>query len=145
VVKGAFVELPRWFADAGKVQDLEARIAWSTETYQGIPFAEAAKTPFGRGEQENVTALASCATGPSPAENGGNCYNGRRISKSEISYGTIGPSLYNYGKNRGITSMTSATVQPTVDYPWLKLYNPRSCSACSRLPRFGHAGPLAET
>jgi len=31
VVKGAFVELPRWFADTGKVQDLESRLltAWS--------------------------------------------------------------------------------------------------------------------
>jgi sulfur-oxidizing protein SoxA len=29
------------------------------ETYQGIPFAETAKTPFGRGEQVNVTALAT--------------------------------------------------------------------------------------
>ena len=59
VVKGAFVELPRWFADAGQVQDLEARIAWCMDTYQGIPFAETARTPFGRGEQENVTALAT--------------------------------------------------------------------------------------
>jgi sulfur-oxidizing protein SoxA len=59
VVKGAFVELPRYFADAGKVQDLEARLAWCMETYQGIPFADIAKTPFGRGEQANITALAT--------------------------------------------------------------------------------------
>lgn len=59
VVKGAFVELPRYFADAGKVQDLETRLAWCMETYQGIPYAETAKTPFGRGEQANLTALAT--------------------------------------------------------------------------------------
>jgi sulfur-oxidizing protein SoxA len=59
VVKGAFVELPRYFADAGKVQDLEARLAWCMETFQGIPYADIAKTPFGRGEQDNVTALAT--------------------------------------------------------------------------------------
>ena len=26
VVKGAFVQLPRWFADTGRVQDLESRL-----------------------------------------------------------------------------------------------------------------------
>jgi sulfur-oxidizing protein SoxX len=35
--------------------------------------------------------------------NGGNCYNCHQIDKKEISYGTIGPSLYNYGKIRGVT------------------------------------------
>ncbi len=30
--------------------------------------------------------------------NGGNCYNCHQIDKKEISFGTIGPSLYNYGK-----------------------------------------------
>jgi sulfur-oxidizing protein SoxA len=59
VVKGAFVELPRYFADAGKVQDLETRLVWCMETYQGFNAAEVAKTAFGRGEQANVTALAT--------------------------------------------------------------------------------------
>jgi L-cysteine S-thiosulfotransferase len=59
VVKGAFVELPRWFDDAGKVMDLEARLVWCMEKYQGFNAAEIAKTPFGSGEQENVTALAT--------------------------------------------------------------------------------------
>ena len=35
--------------------------------------------------------------------NGGNCYNCHQIDKKEISFGTIGPSLYNYGKIRGVT------------------------------------------
>jgi L-cysteine S-thiosulfotransferase len=59
VVKGAFVELPRWFEDAGKVMDLEARLVWCMEKVQGFDAAEIAKTPFGRGEQANVTALAT--------------------------------------------------------------------------------------
>jgi sulfur-oxidizing protein SoxX len=41
--------------------------------------------------------------GGATSANGGNCYNCHQISKQEISYGTIGPSLYNYGKNRGVT------------------------------------------
>lgn len=59
VVKGAFVELPRYFADTGKVQDLESRLVTCMATLQGLDAAEIAKTPFGRGEQENVTALAT--------------------------------------------------------------------------------------
>jgi sulfur-oxidizing protein SoxA len=59
VVKGAFVELPRWFEDAQQVQDLEVRLAWCMERYQGISAAETAKTAFGRGEMANVTALAT--------------------------------------------------------------------------------------
>ena len=59
VVKGAFVELPRYFADTQKVQDLESRLVTCMETLQGFDAAEIAKTPFGRGEQANVTALAT--------------------------------------------------------------------------------------
>jgi L-cysteine S-thiosulfotransferase len=59
VVKGAFVELPRYFADTNKVQDLETRLVTCMETLQGFNGAEIAKTPFGRGEQANVTALAT--------------------------------------------------------------------------------------
>ena len=59
VVKGAFVELPRHFADTGRVQDLETRLLTCMETLQGFNAAEIAKTPFGRGEQANLTALAT--------------------------------------------------------------------------------------
>ncbi len=58
-VKGAFVELPRYFADTNKVQDLETRLVSCMETLQGLNGAEIASTPFGRGEQNNVTALAT--------------------------------------------------------------------------------------
>jgi sulfur-oxidizing protein SoxA len=59
VVKGAFVELPRYFSDTGKVQDLESRIVTCMERIQGFNGAEIAKTPFNKGEQNNVTALAT--------------------------------------------------------------------------------------
>ncbi|WP_332824843.1 sulfur oxidation c-type cytochrome SoxA [Ramlibacter sp.] len=59
VVKGAFVELPRYFPDTGKVQDLETRLVTCMERLQGFNGAEIAKTPFGRGEMANVTALAT--------------------------------------------------------------------------------------
>jgi sulfur-oxidizing protein SoxA len=59
VVKGTFVELPRFFADTGKVQDLESRLVTCMATLQGFDAAAIAKTAFGRGEMANVTALAT--------------------------------------------------------------------------------------
>jgi sulfur-oxidizing protein SoxA len=59
VLKGAFVELPRYFADTKQVQDLESRLLTCMSTLQGFDAAEIAKTPFGRGEQANVTAIAT--------------------------------------------------------------------------------------
>ncbi len=65
VVKGAFVELPRYFPDTGKVQDLESRLVTCMERIQGFNGAEIAKTSFGKGEQKNVTALATWIAGES--------------------------------------------------------------------------------
>ena len=59
VVKGAFVELPRWFADTQRVQDLESRLLTCMETLQGLNAREIAATPFGRGEQSNLEALVA--------------------------------------------------------------------------------------
>jgi sulfur-oxidizing protein SoxA len=59
VVKGVFVTLPRYFADTNKVQDLESRLLTCMDTLQGLNVAEIAKTGFGKGEQNNMTALAT--------------------------------------------------------------------------------------
>jgi sulfur-oxidizing protein SoxA len=59
VVKGAFVELPRYFSDTNRVQDLESRLLTCMETLQGFNAADIAKTPFGTDEQNNITALAT--------------------------------------------------------------------------------------
>ncbi len=77
--------------------------------------------------------------------NGGNCYNCHQLSKEEISYGTIGPSLYNYGKIRGVSDLSSAAAKPVVEYTWGRLYNAKAYNACSVMPRFGHGGMLDET
>ena len=77
-------------------------------------------------------------------ENGGNCYNCHQISKEEISFGTIGPSLYNYGKLRGVTDPNSPATMEIVKYTWGKMWNARAYSACSQMPRFGHNAILNE-
>ncbi len=76
--------------------------------------------------------------------NGGNCYNCHQISKEEISFGTIGPSLYNYGKIRGVSDPSSAAAKPIVEYTWGKIWNSKAYNACSNMPRAGHMGILTE-
>jgi len=68
---------------------------------------------------------------------GGNCYACHQLSKAEISYGNIGPSLYNYGKLRGYGDDIKR-------YTWGKIWNAHAYSACSSMPRFGDAGILTE-
>jgi sulfur-oxidizing protein SoxX len=79
-----------------------------------------------------------------PESNGGNCYNCHQLAKKEISFGTLGPSLYGYGRIRGVTDPTSAQAKPVVEYTWRKLWNAKAYNACSGMPRFGHAGLLDE-
>jgi L-cysteine S-thiosulfotransferase len=68
---------------------------------------------------------------------GANCYACHQLTKEEISFGTIGPSLYNFGKVRG----NSEAIQR---YAYGKVYNAQAFSACSNMPRFGHKGILTE-
>ena len=84
-------------------------------------------------------------TDTASSANGGNCYNCHQISKQEISFGTIGPSLYNYGKLRGVTDPNSAAAKPIVEYTWGKIWNAKAYNACSNMPRSGHIGNLSET
>lgn len=69
--------------------------------------------------------------------NGGNCYACHQLSKQEISFGTLGPSLYQYGKLRGNSDAV-------VKYTWGKLYNAKAYNACTNMPRFGHLNGLTE-
>jgi sulfur-oxidizing protein SoxX len=74
--------------------------------------------------------------------NGGNCYNCHQIDKKEISFGTIGPSLYNYGKIRGVTDPNSPDAKLMVEYTWGRIWNSKAYNACSNMPRAGHMGIL---
>jgi L-cysteine S-thiosulfotransferase len=77
--------------------------------------------------------------------NGGNCYNCHQIDKKEISYGTIGPSLWNYGKLRGVTNPAAPESKAMLEYTWGKIWNPQAYNACSMMPRGGHNGVLSQT
>jgi sulfur-oxidizing protein SoxX len=69
--------------------------------------------------------------------NGGGCYNCHQINIKEVSYGNIGPSLWNYGKLRGYT-------QEIVTYTWNRINNSKAYNVCSNMPRFGHFKLLNE-
>jgi len=60
-VDGAFAELPRYFADAGRVMDLETRLLWCMEKLQGFDAAELVKKPHPAGGQP-VKELGAIAT-----------------------------------------------------------------------------------
>jgi len=68
---------------------------------------------------------------------GGGCYNCHQIGPDTSSFGTIGPSLYQFGKLRGY----GTDIQR---YAFSKIYNAKAYNLCSQMPRFGHAGALAE-
>ena len=89
------------------------------------------------GEKLAQSGRGSTYSDKADAPNGGNCYNCHQISKQEISYGTLGPSLYNYGKLRGNS-------EAVVKYTWGKIYNAKAFNACTNMPRFGHQGILTE-
>lgn len=69
--------------------------------------------------------------------NGGNCYACHQMTKAEISFGNIGPTLLHYGKIRGNS-------KEIIQYTWNKIYNSHSTNACSTMPRFGAADILTE-
>jgi L-cysteine S-thiosulfotransferase len=68
---------------------------------------------------------------------GANCYACHQIAPEELSYGTIGPSLNQYGKLRGYTDEIRK-------YAYGKIYNSEAYNACTNMPRFGHKGILTE-
>lgn len=71
------------------------------------------------------------------AANGGSCYNCHQLSSAELSYGTIGPSLNQFGKKRGYTVENQK-------YVYEKIYDSKAFSACSNMPRMGLSGTLTE-
>jgi sulfur-oxidizing protein SoxX len=68
---------------------------------------------------------------------GGNCYACHQLDPDEIAYGTLGPSLKNYGKIRGNS-------QAIIDYTYEVVYSPHAYFPCTHMPRFGANGVLTQ-
>jgi sulfur-oxidizing protein SoxA len=67
VVKGAYAQMPRYFADADRVMDLETRLVHCMVTLQGFSPADAKKQPFGAGNERksDIEALVGFITSES--------------------------------------------------------------------------------
>jgi sulfur-oxidizing protein SoxX len=68
---------------------------------------------------------------------GANCYACHQLAPQELSFGTIGPSLYQFAKLRGYGAETQR-------YAYGKIFNADAFAACSTMPRFGHNKILTE-
>lgn len=88
------------------------------------------------GDWKKGEALAQSGYGlrftdyPPRQVNGGNCYACHQLTKAEVSYGTLGPSLSEYGKLR---DFKPDAVKATYE----KIYNSHAAFPCSTMPRFG--------
>ena len=60
---------------------------------------------------------------------GGSCYNCHQIAPQEKSFGTVGPSLYQFGKTRGYAPDMQK-------YVYGKIYNAKAYNLCSAMPAF---------
>lgn len=74
---------------------------------------------------------------PPNIASGGNCYACHQMEASELSYGTLGPSLTNYGKDRKYDP-------EEIKRAWARVYDSQSQVACSNMPRFGANKVLTE-
>ena len=68
--------------------------------------------------------------------NGGNCYACHQLAPSEVAYGTLGPSLTEYGARGQSEAM--------LQYTWTKLWDTHAYNLCSHMPRYGAQGILTE-
>ena len=60
VLEGAYARLPRYFADSGKVMDLEQRLLWCMKTVQGLDTADVVKRRFsGPGRASDMEDLVA--------------------------------------------------------------------------------------
>jgi sulfur-oxidizing protein SoxX len=131
---------------AGKPLDEKTARALETANFKLIKWPSDGKFlgDWKEGEKIAQSGRGMTWTDTAGAANGGNCYNCHQMSKAEISFGTIGPSLYNFGKLRGVSDPASPEAKPMLEYTWGKIWNSKAYNACSNMPRAGHSGILTE-
>jgi sulfur-oxidizing protein SoxA len=91
-VEGAFAELPRYFADADRVMDAEARILWCMEKLQGFDAAELVKRPHPGGGQP-VKELGAIATFVA-SKSAGQKFAARLTHPKEQEVAALGENLF---------------------------------------------------
>lgn len=151
IVKESFTKLPDGWA--GRiVPDETMQVCSVTRNRPSAKEAEAimgreaktVKLPEGsvignwkEGEKVAQNGRGGQFSDPPGTVSGGNCYACHQMDPREVSYGTLGPSLANYGTDRKFSADDAKAT-----YAWV--YNPQAAFACSSMPRFGHNGVLSE-
>ena len=92
-VEGAFAELPRYFKDADRVMDVEARLLWCMEKLQGFNPADLAKRPHPGGGQP-VKELGAIATFIAN-QSSGQKFQAKLDSPQEKEVVALGEALFN--------------------------------------------------
>jgi sulfur-oxidizing protein SoxX len=118
-------------------KDVREKIELSQQTTIGYPATGRLMGDWRQGERIAQSGAGKQFTDDPGRPAGGGCYNCHQLSKRELSFGTMGPSLYQFGKLRG----SSEAIQK---YAYAKIYNAEAFLACSHMPRFGHKGILTE-
>lgn len=90
-----------------------------------------------KGERVANTGTGGQFTDKDDTYRGGNCYACHQMAAKELSYGTLGPSLLEYGKIRKFKPEEAKEA-------YAKIYNAQSVQPCSNMPRFGHNKFLSE-
>ncbi len=151
VVQRSFTKLPEGWAPR-LVPDATMQICSVTRNQPSAAQAEAitaresqtVKYPDGsllgrwkEGEKVAQNGRGGQFSDPPGTVSGGNCYACHQMDPREVSYGTLGPSLANYGADRKFAAADAKTA-------YAKVYNAQAVLACSAMPRFGHNGVLSE-
>lgn len=145
IVKGMFTRVsPEWQARA--VLDETQRIctekrnqvtADEAEAIQKRELATVVHPADGQylGDWKRGFQVANTGTGGQFSDRpggpvGGNCYACHQMDPKELSFGTLGPSLAGYGRDRNYDPQA-------IKDAWTKVYNAQAAFACSNMPRFG--------
>lgn len=125
----------------------ETRNNPSAQQFEAIVAREKATVAFpadGKvmGDWKAGEKVANTGTGGQFTDNdqtyrGGNCYACHQMAPKELSYGTLGPSLTGYGKQKNFAPEEAKAA-------YAKIYNAQAVMACSMMPRFGHNKFLSE-
>lgn len=110
-----------------------------TEAIEKRERAEIQYPPDGKfvGDWQKGERLAQSGYGmrfsdyPPRQANGGNCYGCHELTVKEVSFGTVGPTLRQYGKLRDFKEQAAKET-------YEKIYNAQALFPCSLMPRFGH-------
>lgn len=117
--------------------DLEKRLAAAQMATVKLPADGRLMGDWQRGKRIAESGRGMTWSDRADAANGGSCYNCHQLSPQQASFGTLGPSLRQFGKLRG----NSPEMQK---YAYQRIYNSKAFAPCSTMPRFGTSATLTE-